>query len=239
MPELLTRKPQFTAMLGIAAGLAAMTGGFARYLCVTSCKDFMRIGLYLAVFAGALIFAASTVSWLASRGRFAARLAVHPGSGVVNLTALLLCVWMGYGFVTEHALAFGVAVLLAESVLAAALGAHLMVSGGAGFGRYRLAASFGGRSPVRCGVVPRRVVLAVPEGFEWPDEQMPALFDDDFAQSWSPLDAIRNGPWLRRFGACRQGRGARDVAAWGTRGRCRRRCGYRERDRATYAVSRE
>ena len=238
MPELLTRRPQFAAVLGIATGLAAMTGGFSRYLCVASCEDLMRIVLYLAVFAGALTFAVSTVSWLALRGRFAARLAVHPGGGVVNLTAVLLCVWMGYGFVTEHAPAFGVAVLLAESLLAAALGAHLMVGCSAGFGRYGQAAGFGERSPVRCGVVWRRVALAIPEGFEWPDEQMPALFDDDFAQSWSPLDAIRNVPWSRRFGACRQGRGARDVAAWGTRGRCRRRCCYRERDRATRAVSR-
>jgi NAD(P) transhydrogenase subunit beta len=239
MPELLTRRPQFAAVLGVAAGLSAMAGGFARYLCATSCEDLVRIVLYAAVFAGALISAGSAVLWLALSGRFAARMAVRPGGGVVNLAALLLCVWMGYGFVTEHAPTFGVAVLLAESLLAAALGAHLMVSSSVGFSRYGLAGGFFERSPVRCGVVRRRVALAVTEGFEWPDERMPALFDDDFAQKWTLLDEIRAAPGSRRFGVRRAERGARDVAAWGARGRCRRRCCHQERHRATRAISRE
>lgn len=205
MPELFTRRSKFTALLGSAAGLSAVASGFACYLRSTPCEDLMRIALYLTVFAGALIFAASTVIWLVLCGKLA-RVTLHPGGGVVNLTALLLGVWMGYGFVTEHALGFGVAVLLVMSLLAAALGAHLMVSGSAGNGRYGLAASFGERSPVRCGSVRRRVVLAMPEGFEWPDEQMPALFDDDFAQSWLPLDEIGEAPWPPRFCGCRRGR---------------------------------
>jgi hypothetical protein len=118
------------ALLGIAVGLSAMASGFACYLRSTPCENLMRIVLYLAVFGGALIFAASTVTWLVSCGKFA-RVTVHPGGGVVNLTALLLGAWMGYGFVTEHALGFSVAVLLVMSLLAAALGAHLMVSRGA------------------------------------------------------------------------------------------------------------
>ena len=239
MLDLLTRRPHFAAVLGTATGLAAMAGGFARYLCATSCENLMRIVLYIAVFAGALIFAGSAVLWLALRGRFAARMAVHPGGGVVNLTALLLSVWMGYGFVTEHAPTFGVAVLLAESLLAAALGAHLMVSGGVGSGRCGLDGGFGERSPVRCGVVQRRVALAVTDGFEWPDEQMPALLDDDFARKWSLLDGIRNVPGPRRFDARRPGRRARDVLAWSARGKCRRRCCYQEGDRAIRATPRE
>jgi NAD(P) transhydrogenase subunit beta len=220
MPELFTRRPQFVAVPGIAAGLMAMAGGFACYLRWTSCAGLVRIALYVSVFVGASVFAASTVTWLVLRGKLCVRVVAHPGSGVVNLTALLLCAWMGYGFVTEHALTFGIAVLLAESFLAAALAVHLMVSMGFMSGRCGFATRFGERTPVRCGVVPRRIALAVPEGFEWPDEQMPALVDDDFAQWWSPLDAIPAVPRMRRFGACRQGRSARDRA---TRGRCRRR----------------
>lgn len=215
-------RQQLAALLGCAVGLAAMAAGFTRYFSSTCCESAVRIELYLAVFIGALIFAASAIAWLASRGTFTARIALHPGAGMVNLTALLLCIWMGYGFVIEHAQSFGLAVLSAMSLLAGAMGAHLMINAGVARGRYGFPAMSGRRSTVRCGTV-RRVALCVSEDFEWPDDQMPALFDDDFAQSWSPFDKTRNVPDTPRFGACRQGRGGSHGSAWCDRGRCRRR----------------
>jgi H+-translocating NAD(P) transhydrogenase subunit beta len=222
-------QPQFAALLGCAVGLAATAGGFARYLSSAYCEDLARVELYLTVFAGALIFAASTIAWFALRGRFTARIALHPGGGMVNLTAVLLCIWMGYGFVTEHTQSFGLAVLSAMSLLAAALGAHLMINASVARGRY----GFAGRSMVRCGSVRRNAVLCVSEEFEWPDDQMLALFDDDFAQSWSPLDGTRNVPGLPRFGAFRQGHSGSRGSVWSHRGLCRRRQKVRTTDRTT------
>jgi NAD(P) transhydrogenase subunit beta len=57
-----------------------------------------------------------------------ARRAARPGYRVVNFVALLLCAWLGYGFVTEQAQPFGLAALLETGALAAALGAHLMLN---------------------------------------------------------------------------------------------------------------
>jgi H+-translocating NAD(P) transhydrogenase subunit beta len=213
--------PQHVALRGSGVGLAAMLGGFARYLSSTSCGEWACAEVYAAVFVGALIFAVSATGWCISRGWLIAQGVVHPGTSVVNLTALLLCVWMGYGFVTEHAQPFGLAVLLAMSLLATALGAHLMMSAGAARGRYAFVAGLGQRSMVRCGVVPRRSVLNMVDGFEWPDDHMPALFDDDFAQSWSPLDDSHLVAETLRVGACRCDRSVGHATTRGERGRDR------------------
>ncbi|MEW6341062.1 MAG: NAD(P)(+) transhydrogenase (Re/Si-specific) subunit beta [Paraburkholderia sp.] len=224
-------RPQCAALLGCAVGLAAMAGGFVRYLSSAYCEDLARVELYLTVFAGALIFAASAIAWFALRGRFTARVVLHPGGGVVNLAAFVLCIWMGYGFVIEHTQSFGLAVLLAMSLLAAALGAHLMINAGVARGRYGFAAASGQRSTVRCGIVRRSAVLCVLEDFDWPADQMPALFDDDFAQSWSPLDETHGVPGTPRFGAFRQGRRGTHSSIGCQRGRCRRREEGRMKDR--------
>ncbi|MGF7130073.1 hypothetical protein P3T40_001548 [Paraburkholderia sp. EB58] len=216
-------RPQHVALRGSGVGMAAMLGGFARYLSSTSCGEWACIEVYVAVFIGALLFAVSATAWCISRGWLIAQGVVHPGTGVVNLTAILLCVWMGYGFVTEHAQPFGLAVLLALSLLATALGAHLMINAGTARGRYAFAGGLGQRSMVRCGVVQRRGVLNVLEGFEWPDDHMPALFDDDFAQSWSPLDDSHRVAEALRVGTCRCDRSVGHSVTRGERHGCHER----------------
>jgi hypothetical protein len=197
-------RPQHVALRGSGVGVAVMLGGLTRYLSSTSCGEWACVEVYVAVFIGALIFAVSATVWCMSRGWLIAQGGVHPGTGVVNLTAILL--WMGYGFVTEPARPFGLAVLLAMSLLTTALGAHLMMNTGAARGRYALAMGLSQRSMVRCGVVQRRGVLNVLEGFEWPDDHMPALSDDNFAQSWSPPGDSRPMAETLRVGACRRNR---------------------------------
>jgi len=130
------RRPGLVALLGSAIGLAVMLGGFAGYLfatrtatgTATSQANVERIELYAAVFIGALVFATSAIAFCKMRGTLDLSAAAHPGHGIVNVSALLLCGWLGYGFVTEQAPPFGLAALLAMSVLAAALGTHLMIS---------------------------------------------------------------------------------------------------------------
>lgn len=223
----LTRRPRLMALLGGAVGCAAICTGFARFLASTVYADIERVELYVAVFIGASIFAASAVAWFRLRGVLDVRAAVHPGAGVVNLTAFVLCIWLGYGFVTEHALRFGVAVLLAMSVLAAALGAHVTMNAAGNRPRAGCGGPQGQRSQRRCGVPPG---CALHECIEWPDEQLQALLDDDFAQLWSLAD-VKQDPafatWfdasltVRRSGAWRPGRSMREGVAWRYRGRGR------------------
>jgi NAD(P) transhydrogenase subunit beta len=124
----MTQRSRLVALFGGAMGLALMLGGFARYLSAASQASVERIELYAAIFIGALVFATSAIALCKMRGTLDQSAATHPGHGIVNLSALLLCGWLGYGFVTEQAQPFGLAALLAMSVLAAALGIHLMIS---------------------------------------------------------------------------------------------------------------
>lgn len=219
----LTRWPRLVALLGGAMGCAAMCTGFARFLASTVYADLDRVELYVAVFIGALIFAASAVAWFRLRGVLDVRAAVHPGAGIVNLTAFVFCIWLGYGFVTEHAQRFDVAVLLAMSSLAAALGVHVTMNTAGKRPLARCAGARGQRPQRRCDVLRN---CALDQGFEWPDEQLQALLDDDFAQTWSLAEAGRGASFdasvtTRRSGAYRCGPSVGGGVAWRYRGRGR------------------
>lgn len=124
----LTRRPRIVALLGSGIGLAVASIGVARYLSAAARENTERIELFAAVLIGALIFATSAIAFCKLRGALQFEAVAGPGHHVVNLSALLLCGWLGYSFVTEQAQPFGLAALLATGALAVAMGAHLMLS---------------------------------------------------------------------------------------------------------------
>ncbi|APA87523.1 NAD(P)(+) transhydrogenase (Re/Si-specific) subunit beta [Paraburkholderia sprentiae WSM5005] len=125
----LTRsRPRMVALLGGGMGLAVMSTGFTRYLSAAACENTERIELFAAVSIGALIFATSAITLCRLHGVLQLDAVARPGHHVVNLFSLLLCGWLGYGFITEHAQPDGLAALLAAGALAMAMGAHLMLS---------------------------------------------------------------------------------------------------------------
>ncbi|HEX7908896.1 MAG TPA: NAD(P)(+) transhydrogenase (Re/Si-specific) subunit beta [Paraburkholderia sp.] len=124
----LTRWPKLVALSGSGVGLSVMLGGFTHYLSSSAQVDVERIELCAAVFIGALIFATSAIVFCKLLGALQSDAMTCPGHDIVNLFALLLCGWLGYGFVTEQARPFGFAALLGMCALACAMGVHLMVS---------------------------------------------------------------------------------------------------------------
>jgi H+-translocating NAD(P) transhydrogenase subunit beta len=122
------RQPKLVALSGSGLGFAVIVGGFARYLSSAAQPNLERVELYAAVFIGALIFATSVITFCKLLGALQDDAMARPGHGIVNLLALLLCGWLGYGFVTEQAQPDGFAALLAMSALACAIGVHLMIS---------------------------------------------------------------------------------------------------------------
>jgi len=126
-----TRQAAPVALLASATGLSIVAFGVARYVSAGNQANlamFERSELYAAVFAGALIFATSAVAFCKLRGLLPLRVTARPGHDAVNVLALLLCAWLGYGFVTEAAQPFGLAALLATSALASSIGVHVMLS---------------------------------------------------------------------------------------------------------------
>ncbi|OLL29143.1 hypothetical protein BTH42_23885 [Burkholderia sp. SRS-W-2-2016] len=123
-----TRWPALVALLGSGMGLAVVSIGVAHAVPTAASDNTERLALCAAVFIGALIFAQSSLAFCKLRGALQRDALALPGHHLVNLLALLLCGWLGYSFATEPAQLFGLAELLAMSALAAAIGAHLMIS---------------------------------------------------------------------------------------------------------------
>ncbi|MEI5999099.1 NADP transhydrogenase subunit beta [Paraburkholderia bengalensis] len=130
-----------------------------------------RLELCVFVFAGALLLAiASTVSVnrLVHGGRSVRQGAA--GDKVVDMLALGLCIWLGYAFVNEPAQLPGAAALFAVSLLAAALGAHVMLT------------SHEHRAPAQCGMAARR---AASFRLAWDGDAARMQPADDFTQRWT------------------------------------------------------
>jgi NAD(P) transhydrogenase subunit beta len=206
--ELSSRRQSMVALATIGCcgvGLVSLAGAFARYFSsasiLTAKESGERIGLYVAVFAGALLLAASAIAFF--RLRTMMRDAVHahisacPGCAVVDFAALLLCVWLGYGFVTEASPAIGLAVLLAAGGLAAALGVHLAMTVDDRYGLLQAVASgrrlhaSQGSTSARCGVPRRRDEMLF--RVEWRADAMDMRPADDFTQRWTLTVASNRG----------------------------------------------
>jgi H+-translocating NAD(P) transhydrogenase subunit beta len=180
----------FATIACSAVGLAALIAAFVRFFSGAASDSAERMGMYVAVFAGALLLATSALAFFrlrhAVRAAVQAHVAACPGCAVVDLVALLLCGWLGYGFVTEAAPMLGLALLLAAGGLAAALGAHLAVTIDQRYGWFGGAAWAGASarrfSGVHCGVSQRH---ALQVQFAWRDDTKSPDPADDFTQRWT------------------------------------------------------
>ncbi|ACC73804.1 NADP transhydrogenase subunit beta [Paraburkholderia phymatum] len=132
-----------------------------------------RLELYVFVFSGALMVAIASIVFVRrlTHGRQNARQAAA-GDKIVDLLALGLCIWLGYAFVNEPAQLPGAAALFAVSVLAAALGAHVMLT----------THEHTMRAPAHCGMLARRSAsLRV----TWDGDAARMQPSDDFTQRWT------------------------------------------------------
>ena len=115
-------------------GLAATLVGFASYLGHHGSDEGRTIHLievYLAVLIGALTFTGSVIAFLKLKGSLSGKPTLLPARHLLNLVALLACVWLGVSFVGAPGTE-GLWVLILGTVLAAGLGVHMVVAiGGA------------------------------------------------------------------------------------------------------------
>jgi len=88
-----------------------------------------RLELCVFVFAGALLLAIGAIVGVnrLKHGRKSVRQGAA-GDKILDALALGLCLWLGYAFVSEPSQLPGIAALFAVSLLAAALGAHVMLT---------------------------------------------------------------------------------------------------------------
>ncbi|MDP9427519.1 MAG: Re/Si-specific NAD(P)(+) transhydrogenase subunit beta [Actinomycetota bacterium] len=133
----MTGMPELIALFHSFVGLAAVLVGWNGYLEVEarggagldpSLLGIHRAEVVIGVFIGAVTFTGSIVAWGKLNGRLKSTPLMLPGKNALNLGALIVFVALSVWFVIVPSLA----VLIGVTVLALALGVHLVASIGGG-----------------------------------------------------------------------------------------------------------
>ncbi|WP_127842538.1 NAD(P)(+) transhydrogenase (Re/Si-specific) subunit beta [Actinomyces wuliandei] len=133
----MTGMPQLVAVLNGLVGLAAVLVGYGSYVApdtlAATLGVFHRGEVFLGVFVGAVTFTGSVLAALKLSGRVPGRPLALPGRNWLNLAALLVSLGLMVAFMAlpEHSPAAW-ACLAAMTVIALALGVHLVVAIGGG-----------------------------------------------------------------------------------------------------------
>ncbi|MEV7398111.1 Re/Si-specific NAD(P)(+) transhydrogenase subunit beta [Aeromicrobium sp. NPDC092404] len=129
----MTGMPELIALLHSFVGLAAVLVGWNGYLAhesfsLQSLEDIHNAEVFIGVFIGAVTFTGSIVAFLKLSARIKSSPLMLPGKNYINLGALALFVALTAWFVIDPALWL----LVAVTVVALALGWHLVASIGGG-----------------------------------------------------------------------------------------------------------
>jgi NAD(P) transhydrogenase subunit beta len=133
----MTQMPQLVALLHSFVGLAAVLVGFSGYIepliQTTGAEHTIKlVEVFLGVFIGAVTFTGSLIACGKLDGRIDSKALTLPGRHLMNLAALLASVLLGAWFLGTDSMALGVIALVLMTLIAAALGVHLIMAiGGA------------------------------------------------------------------------------------------------------------
>ncbi|BDB27781.1 NAD(P) transhydrogenase subunit beta [Cupriavidus sp. TA19] len=132
----MTQMPQLVAVLHSFVGLAAVLVGYANYLEPTTLagaeKAIHEIETYLGILIGAVTFTGSIIAFLKLQGTMGGKPMLLPGRHVLNAGALVVCVWLGYSFLSAADPQQGLVPLAVMTGIALLVGAHLVLAiGGA------------------------------------------------------------------------------------------------------------
>ena len=127
----MTAMPQLVALLHSFVGLAAVLVGFATYVAEKKSGTVFEIEIFVDVFIGAITFTGSVIAYLKLKGSLSGTPLLLPGRHLLNLALVVGSVLLGAAFVGYEGSA-GVWPLIAMTVIACVLGAHLVAAiGGA------------------------------------------------------------------------------------------------------------
>jgi NAD(P) transhydrogenase subunit beta len=131
----MTQMPQLVAMLHSFVGLAAVLVGISSYVdpdvtFVGVEQVIHEVEIFIGVFIGAITFTGSIVAFGKLQGTITGRPLLLPGRHVLNLVALGASLWLGWGFLGMSHDGGGLLPLLAMTVIAMAMGVHLVAAVG-------------------------------------------------------------------------------------------------------------
>ncbi len=131
----MTSMPELVAILHSFVGLAAVFVGIGSYLqhptfATAAEKTIHEIEIFIGVFIGAITFTGSIVAFGKLRALISSKPLMLPARHILNLVMLLVCIFLGYQFVTANG--DGLQPLLIMTAIASVLGIHLVAAIGGG-----------------------------------------------------------------------------------------------------------
>ncbi|TKV58643.1 Re/Si-specific NAD(P)(+) transhydrogenase subunit beta [Nakamurella flava] len=124
----MTQMPEMIAILHSFVGLAAVLVGFNSYLTETSADAVHLIEVFLGVFIGAVTFTGSIIAYLKLSAKMKSAPLTLPARNLINLAIVVVCLLLLVWFLAAPSLI----PLLLMTVLALALGLHLIAAIGGG-----------------------------------------------------------------------------------------------------------
>ena len=134
----MTAMPELVAGFHSLVGLAAVLVGFSSYMdpnthFATDTEMLIHgVEVYLGVFIGAITFTGSIIAFGKLKGIIGGKPLTLPGRHLMNLIAILVCIYLGYIFLQSGGHQAGLVSLLIMTAIACVIGIHLIMAiGGA------------------------------------------------------------------------------------------------------------
>lgn len=128
----MTSMPELVAILHSFVGLAAVLVGFGSHLTPNNLhgaeETIHEIEIFIGVFIGAITFTGSILAFGKLRAIVSSKPLMLPARHILNLIMVLVCIYLGYSFVTTDSLT----PLLIMTGIACVLGVHLVAAIGGG-----------------------------------------------------------------------------------------------------------
>ena len=133
----MTSMPELVAGFHSLVGLAAVLVGYSSYMDPNAHfegaeKIIHEVEVYLGVFIGIITFTGSIIAFGKLKGIIGGKPLTLPGRHLMNLIAILVCLYLGYMFLQASSHDAGLTPLLIMTIIAGIIGIHLVMAiGGA------------------------------------------------------------------------------------------------------------
>ncbi|MEM6671616.1 MAG: NAD(P)(+) transhydrogenase (Re/Si-specific) subunit beta [Planctomycetota bacterium] len=127
----MTAMPELVALLHSFVGIAAVLVGYATYISQKKSGTVFEVEIFVDVFIGAITFTGSVIAYLKLKGSMSGKPLLLPARHLINLAAVVASLLLGRWFIGFEG-SGGIAPLILMTLIAFALGAHLVAAiGGA------------------------------------------------------------------------------------------------------------